>query len=186
MFPDSIIVKTFDITSRKNVVSSESRNLISLTRALSGQRWDCRFRIDVKPWNVNAALGFLMALQEDDANVEYTDPTWVDDVSNVGVSSAASSGALNVTLSSVADVYVGKLLNFSNHSKLYMVTAINGSAVRLNARLVSAVTTSHTAILNNPSVLLELAPDLKGGAQFSSRLMRELSSFNLRMQEVLR
>lgn len=186
MFPNYIRVTSVDWSSEQNAVSSESRNLITLTRTLPGHRWAGRFNVQVLPYDVRSARAWLYGLQVDDANVTYSDEDWATNVTGVAVAAAASAGASTVSVSSTNDIEPGMMLNFGGHSKLYMVLSANAGNVQIFPELHADVIIGEALILDAPTATLELPPELKRSATLASQLERDPSSINLRMWEVRR
>lgn len=185
MFPSYIRVNSVDWESEQNVVSSESRNLIGLTRTLPGHRWSGRFGVQVLPFDVRAARAWFYSLQRDDTNVTYSDPDWATDVTGVTANST-SAGSDVVQVTSTAEMEPGMMLNFAGHSKLYMVRSANAGTVAIFPELHAAVGAGESLVLDAPTATLELPPELKRSATLSSQLEKDPSSINLRMREVRR
>lgn len=186
MLPSYLFVKSCDLSSIQNVTSSESRNLITLSRTLPGHRWEMRMQIDIAPFNVRPARAFLYSLQRDNATTLYTDPDWETGITGREASTAATAGATQFEVSDTTDIQEGMFLNFAGHSKMYMVTGISGFNVEIFPELHADVALDENVILDSPSVEAELPPELKRSAQFSSSLERDLSNFALRLWEVRR
>jgi len=184
-WPDHLIIKSVDIINNVSAVSSESRNKKILNRTLSGQRFDLNMRIDIAPWNTKKASGFLFSLQDDDVFVEYTDVDWIGTASNTTSVGGANKGARDIELASVTNLNAGDWVNFGGHDKLYKILYLVGNTITVNTNLLETVSNGEVVELENPKILLELAPDLKQSTTFSSRLHRDLSRFNLRMVEAL-
>lgn len=189
IFPDYIGRTSFDMTSERVLVSSESRNKKVLTRSLTGQRFDVRMRCFVKPWDTLKAAGWLELMQQDGVDVTYTDESWIKQqgsIANKTVGGGGSSiGSNQVTLNSSAGVFVGALLNFSGQDKLYKVLNISGNVITVNTGLQSALASGTAVIFNEPKITLELAPELKRSIGLSQGLEKQLATFNLRLHEVL-
>lgn len=186
-FPNFIGRQSFDMESVRVVVSSESRNLKTLTRSLTGQRFDVKMRCFVKPWDTLKAAGWLEAMQQDGASFTYTDETWIEQQAGITnkTAAAASSGATVLTLNSVAGLFVGALCNIGGQSKLYRVLAIAGNTVTLNTGIKNAISNNTAVVFSEPKITLELAPDLKRGGEVSQGLTRQLALINLRLIEVI-
>lgn len=186
MFPSYIRVNSVDWESEQNVASSESRNMITLNRTLPGHRWSGRFGIQVLPFDVRAARAWFYGLQRDDANVTYSDPDWATSITGRSASAAATSGATQFQISDQAGIEPGMMLNFSGHSKLYMVRDVSEFDVLIFPELHADVALDEPLVLDEPTATVELPPELKRSATLSSQLEKDPSSINLRMREVRR
>lgn len=187
-FPDFIERISFDMTSERVVVSSESRSKSVLTRSLTGQRFDVQMRCFVRPWNTLRAQGWIESMQRDNVTTTYTDEQWVEQQSSIGnktTNGARAAGNTTVALTSISGVFVGARLNFAGHSKLYSVVAISGNTITLNTGLLASVAAGSAVNFSNPTVTLELAPELKRSSGVTQGLSRSLGRVNLRLQEVV-
>jgi len=184
-WPDFLIVKSIDTISNQPTVSSQARNGKTFTRELSGHRFDLNMRIDVIPTARKQAGGFFMALQSDASFVRYSAPEWAGDGGTKTTNGARVAGDRSIAFTSITGVQVYDWLTFANHDKLYRIIDISGNTVTLNTRLQSDIPAGTAVTLDAPTGLFELAPDLKGAASFNRRLLRELSSFNLRLIEAI-
>lgn len=181
-FEDIFIIKSFDITSTVVHQSSTSRDLKTIGRNLGGHRFDARMRLEVKPEMAKAAFGFICNLQRNNQFFDYSDHLLGGGTDRT-VNGARSAGDSQIALTSVAGVSVYDFVRFASHSKLYQIIDIAGNTLTLNTPLQGSVAGSTTASMANPSLRLELPPELKQDATLASRLRRELSSINLRFWE---
>jgi hypothetical protein len=184
-WPDYLIVKNVDVISNQPIVSSEARNLKIFTREISGHRFDINLRIDIKPVDRKKASGFLTALQADGNFVSYSAPEWAGNGGTKVTNGARVAGDRSISFTSITNVSLFDWLTFSNHDKLYRINSILGNTVTLNTRLQSDVPGSTNVELATPTGLYELSPQLKNSSLFNRKLLRQLSSFNLRLVEAI-
>lgn len=182
--PDFFIVKTLDWSSEQPQISSESRDLKTITRRLPGHRYSAKMRLEVKPWDYMRAGAWLELMQGDNQFFTYTDSLWLGGV-NRNVNGARAAGSSTVALTSVSGVEVGRFVNFTSHDKLYRIVYISGNTITLNTPLQVAVQAGSVANMANPRILLELPVELKRNAELSQGLTRTLGRINLRAQEAI-
>lgn len=182
---DDLKIRECTEVSRRTVIASEARNLVSYQDDLGAHRFDFRMRCFCKPEGLRSANAFILFLQSPGNFVEYSDPDWQSSVGSKTTNGARSAGDTQIALTSITNVTVGMFLNFANHSKLYSIVHISGNTLTLNCPLQSSVPASTSVNLNTPKALIELPQDLKRSLSLSKKLRLELTDINLRFQEVI-
>jgi len=151
-FEGSPIVAPLTIESNEPVFSADTISLKQQRASQGAQRWELSFQIQTKDieedyfvtmvTGINQAKSMIMPqLLSVDKKVT---------VANTGVPSTTSAGSssVNINFNEVAFLPKGSFIQFSNHSKIYMVTsnittALTAVAVPIYPSLRTAVTTTH-------------------------------------------
>jgi len=161
---------------------------LSIQRASQGaQRWEISFTtVTTEDTEADFILGTVTGLTTTDTMVMPQLPSVVKNntaTANLTISVAQTAGASSVTVVSDGVIQKGSFIKFSNHDKLYMVTAdvsAGTAPISIHPKLKQAVATTDT-MLTGDSVLFTYFRDIDNltGLTFSDGVLSQAGTITL-------
>jgi hypothetical protein len=150
-FKGSKILAPLSITSNEPIYDVDTVSLSKQRASQGAQRWEVAFNtVSSGETEADLLVGIITNLAVADTMIMPQLPS-VERTNTAGVSLAInanrSAGQSSVTIVNDGVIAKGSFIKFSNHSKIYMVTAdvtAGTRSVPIYPSLRSAVTTSHT------------------------------------------
>jgi hypothetical protein len=150
-FKGSKILAPLSITSNEPIYDTDTISLSKQRASQGAQRWEVAFNtVSSGETEADLLVGIITNLAVADTMIMPQLPS-VDRTNTAGVSLAISAnkaaGQSSVTIVNNGIIAKGSFIKFSNHAKIYMVTAdvtAGTKAVSIYPSLRSAVTTAHT------------------------------------------
>jgi hypothetical protein len=186
-FKGAQILAPFTISSNEPVFEVDTVSL-SIQRASQGaQRWEISFTtVTTEETQADMLVGTVTNLTTADTMVMPQLPSVVNNNTagvNLVVSTAQTAGASNVTVVSDGVIQKGSFIKFSNHDKLYMVTAdvsAGTAPISIHPKLRKAVATTDT-MLTGDSVLLTYFRDIDNltGLTFTDGILSNAGTITL-------
>jgi len=142
-------ITAIELTSNQPTVATQSLSGRTQVRSFGGQYWSARIVMPpLSQEKVRRIYAFLV--QQKGSLTSFTiSPTNLANVSgsqgnDEDIASAATIGATTVTMDHSNEFKAGDMINFSGHTKSYMVTDHDGTSLKFEPALVSAVADSET------------------------------------------
>lgn len=186
-FKGAKILAPFTISSTEPVYEVDTVSL-SIQRASQGaQRWEISFTtVTTEDTEADFILGTVTGLTTTDTMVMPQLPSVVKNntaTANLTISVAQTAGASSVTAVSDGVIQKGSFIKFSNHDKLYMVTAdvsAGTAPISIHPKLKQAVATTDT-MLTGDSVLFTYFRDIDNltGLTFSDGVLSQAGTITL-------
>ena len=159
-FKGAKILAPLSITSNEPVFDVDTVSLSKQRASQGAQRWELAFNtVTSDATEADMLVGVATGLATADTMVMPQLPS-VDRLNTIGASRAitvnAAAGVSSVTINSNGVLSKGSFIKFSNHAKLYMVTADVAAgvvAVPIYPQLRTAVPTSHTFRSGSAAIL---------------------------------
>ena len=152
-FKGSKILAPLSITSNEPIYDVDTISLSKQRASQGAQRWEVAFNtVTSGDTEADLLVGIITNLAVADTMIMPQLPS-ADRTNTAGVSLAisvaAAAGTSSVTIVNDGVISKGSFIKFSNHAKIYMVTAdipsaITSVSVPIYPSLRSAVTTAHT------------------------------------------
>jgi hypothetical protein len=150
---DSDLQYTFSaplsVTSNQPVFYTDTVNLKRRTYRSIPQRWE----IEASVSRLDPSMQYLVhSVVNGNANVIYIRMPQPPELAFPVILSAAVTGIAAISstsISTLASIPVGSFINFSNHSKVYMVKEIATGLIKIHPGLVSAIDTTVTIKLGS-------------------------------------
>ena len=186
-FKGSKILAPLSITSNEPMFDVDTVSLAKQRASQGAQRWEVAFNtVTSDATEADMLVGIIDSLAVADTMVMPQLPS-VDRVNTAGISLAISAnkaaGQSSVTIVSNGIISKGSFIKFSNHAKIYMVTADVAAGtvpVSIYPSLRSAVTTAHT-FKTGASCTLTYYRDINNmrGLTFTDGLLSSAGTINL-------
>lgn len=186
-FNGAKILAPLSITSNEPVYDVETISLSKQRASQGAQRWELAFNTATSgATEADMLVGVATGLATADTMVMPQLPS-VDRLNTIGASRAitsnAAAGVSSVTINSDGVLSKGSFIKFSNHAKIYMVTADVAAgvvAVPIYPQLRTAVTTAHT-FKTGSSATLTYYRDVSNlrGLTFTDGILSSTGTVNL-------
>lgn len=187
-FNGATILAPLSITSNQPIYETDTVSLSKQRASQGAQRWEISFTtVTTQNTEADMLVGMIQGLTTSATMVMPQLPS-VANNNTIGVSSAltaaAAAGESSVIAYSDGVLSKGSFIKFSNHDKLYMVTAdvTAGASVVVNIypSLRTAVTTSHTLETGTSAVLSYYRDiDTTQGLTFSDGIISSAGKISL-------
>ena len=187
-FNGAQILAPLSITSNEPMYEVETVSLKIQRASQDVQRWELNFGVvGTAETQVDLLVGSVTNVDTVESMTMPQLPS-VDAANTIGVSraitSGAAAGASSVPINSNGVLSKGSFIKFSNHNKLYLVTADvasgNPVSVAIYPPLRSAVTTAHTLKTGVSAVLTyKRSIDNATGITFTDGVLSSLGSITL-------
>lgn len=149
MLPSGVDIQAIEFKSNQPTVKTQSLSGRTQTRTFGGQFWSAT--IEMPPLtqeDLRVVYAFLVK-QKGSASTFTISPYNLQQSSGTqsaseAITTGAGLGANSVTTTGSNEFSVGDMINFSNHTKAYMVTQVSGQTLTFEPGLLTAVTSSHT------------------------------------------
>lgn len=147
----NIDITAIELTSNQPTVATQSLSGRTQVRSFGGQYWSARI---VMPPMTQEQLRRVYAflVQQKGSLTSFTiSPTNLANVSGTqqnseGITSTNAIGATSVTMDDNNEFAAGDMINFSGHSKAYMVTDHDGATLKFEPALISAVAATENVL----------------------------------------
>ena len=186
-FNGAKILAPLSVTSNEPVYDVETISLSKQRASQGAQRWELAFNTATSgATEADMLVGVATGLATADTMVMPQLPS-VDRLNTIGASRAitvnAAAGVSSVTINSDGVLSKGSFVKFSNHAKIYMVTADVAAgvvAVPIYPQLRTAVTTAHT-FKTGSSATLTYYRDVSNlrGLTFTDGILSSTGTVNL-------
>ena len=186
-FNGAKILAPFSVTSNEPVYDVETISLSKQRASQGAQRWELAFNtVTSDATEADVLIGVATGLATADTMPMPQLPS-VDRLNTIGASRAitsnAAAGVSSVTINSDGVLSKGSFIKFSNHAKIYMVTADVAAgvvAVPIYPQLRTAVTTAHT-FKTGSSATLTYYRDVSNlrGLTFTDGILSSVGTINL-------
>ena len=190
-FKGAKILAPLSITSNEPVYDVDTVSLSKQRASQGAQRWELAFNTATSnDTEADMLVGVVEGITTASTMVMPQLPSVVKaNTSSVvlPISANASAGSSSVSITSDGVISKGSFIKFSNHNKVYLVTASVGAgavSVSLYPSLRSAVTTSHTFDTSNgpaSAVTLNYYRDVSNlrGLTFTDGILSSTGTVNL-------
>jgi len=190
-FKGSKILAPLSITSNEPVFDVDTISLSKQRASQGAQRWELSFKtVSSGATEADIFVGMVTGISSAETMVMPQLPsvfTANTSSSVLAIDADAAAGVSSVTVVSDGVISKGSFIKFSNHDKIYMVTADVAAgtvAVPIYPQLRTAVTTSHTFLTSNPTssaVTLSYYRDVSNlrGLTFTDGILSSTGSINL-------
>ena len=190
-FKGAKILAPLSITSNEPVYDVDTVSLSKQRATQGAQRWELAFNTTTSDaTEADMLVGVVEGITTASTMVMPQLPSVVKaNTSSVvlPISANASAGSSSVSITSDGVISKGSFIKFSNHNKIYLVTASVGAgavSVSLYPSLRSAVTTSHTFNTSNgpaSAVTLNYYRDVSNlrGLTFTDGILSSTGTVNL-------
>lgn len=196
-FQGSPILAPFTIRSNEPVFSSDTISLKHQRLSQDAQRWELNFNVITNDKTVSLLLDSIVDANEAKTMImpqlkEVVDVDTVTVTGNILVATNANAGATSISMKrNTAEGFLprGSFVSFSNHSKVYIVTNVNGfdfdpetnDTLQIYPALVNNVIASSTVLNIHDNVLLSYYRDISDirGITFSDGILSSPGTINI-------
>lgn len=190
-FNGATILAPLSITSNQPIYETDTVSLSKQRASQGAQRWELSFTtVTTENTEADMLVGMVTGLATSDTMVMPQIPSAANNntaTTSLVISANVAAGLSLVTIVSDGIIKKGSFIKFSNHDKLYMVTADVAASVasapvdvNIYPSLRSAVTTAHTLLTGTEAVLSYYRDiDTTQGLKFTDGIISSVGSISL-------
>ena len=190
-FNGASILAPFSITSNQPIYETDTVSLSKQRASQGAQRWELSFTtVTSESTEADMLVGMITGLATTTTMVMPQIPSVVKGNTagvSLEISAAVVAGLSEVTIVSDGIIKKGSFIKFSNHDKLYMVTADVAASVALAPVAVAIYPSLRTAVAitdtlkTGPSAVLTYYRDIDNtqGLQFTDGILSSTGSISL-------
>ena len=190
-FNGATILAPLSITSNQPIYETDTVSLSKQRASQGAQRWELSFTtVTTENTEADMLVGMVTGLATSDTMVMPQIPSAANNntaTTSLVISANVAAGLSLVTIVNDGIIKKGSFIKFSNHDKLYMVTADVAASVALAPvnvniypSLRTAVTTAHTLLTGSSAVLTYYRDiDTTQGLKFTDGIISSVGSISL-------
>ena len=186
-FNGATILAPLSITSNQPIYETDTVSLSKQRASQGAQRWELSFTtVTSESTEADMLVGMITGLATASTMIMPQIPSVVKGNTagvSLVISAGVAAGLSSVTVVSDGIIKKGSFIKFSNHDKLYMVTADVAAGtvpVSIYPSLRTAVTTSHTLKTGSSAVLTYYRGiDSTQGLKFTDGILSSVGSISL-------
>ena len=149
ILPTGVDIQRIQFVSNQTTVTTRSLSGRTQVRSFGGHFWTARIVMPQLSQEKLRRIYAFLVQQKGSLTTFTISPTNLANVSgtqsnNEGIASAAAIGLTQVTMDNSNEFAAGDMINFSGHTKSYIVTDHDGTALKFEPALVSAVADTET------------------------------------------
>ncbi len=142
-------ITAIELTSNQPTVTTQSLSGRTQVRSFGGHFWSARIVMPQLSQEKLRRIYAFLVQQKGSLTTFTISPTNLANVSGAqgnseDIASAAAIGATTVTMDDSNEFAAGDMINFSGHTKSYIVTDHDGTSLKFEPALVSAVADTET------------------------------------------
>ena len=142
-------ITAIELTSNQPTVTTQSLSVRTQVRSFGGHFWSARIVMPQLSQEKLRRIYAFLVQQKGSLTTFTISPTNLANVSGAqgnseDIASAAAIGATTVTMDDSNEFAAGDMINFSGHTKSYIVTDHDGTSLKFEPALVSAVADTET------------------------------------------
>ena len=145
----NINITAIELTSNQPTVTTQSLSGRTQVRSFGGQYWSARIVMPPLSEEKLRRIYAFLVQQRGSLTTFTISPTNLANVTGTqsnseGIASSGSIGATTITMDNSNEFKAGDMINFSGHTKSYMVIDHSGTTLTFEPALVSAVADTET------------------------------------------